>query len=97
MTKWRIVFIEHSRFDDHAPTDPQADYGWKLSQDGSSWKTQSGFNYADVLQLMKHFKVETVAELVGLTFESEENEASPALDLLLVQIRHGGIYTELGS
>ncbi len=94
MTKWKIVRIEHNPFDnDHSPTDQQAYYCWELSQEGSSWKTGSGFNYADVMQLMKHFKVQTAAELVGLTFESEKNEASSALDFLLVQIRHGGSYT----
>jgi len=95
MFNWKFSVIEQNPFDAkyHRATDPQAFYSWGISQVGSTWTTQSGFYYSDVMLLMKHFKVQNAAELIGKTFESERNEASTALDFLLVQIRHGGSYT----
>jgi len=94
MTTFMIVELSQNPFDDdHVPTDPEAFYSWGLAQVGSNWTTSSGFSYSKVMLLMKHFNVAHASQLVGKTFESEKYEATSALDLLLVQIAHGGKYT----
>ena len=85
--------MSQNPFDKHMPTDPDAFYSWGLSRAGSNYKTLSGFSYSKVMLLMMHFKVTDASQLVGMTIESEKNGECSALDLLLIQIAHGGKYT----
>lgn len=91
---WVIVEMSQNPFDkEHQSTDSDALYSWTLRPMDRQWTTSSGFSYSDVMQLMKHFEVMTAPELVGKIFISDRKDASSALNLLLVQIKHGGEYT----
>lgn len=93
MYTWFIRNIYQNPHDkDHKPTDPGARYMWELGLSGSELVVSSGFDYAEVMLLMQHFRVDNIPHLVGQSFQSERGDASSALDLLLTQIRHGGKY-----
>ncbi|PWU23365.1 hypothetical protein C5B42_03195 [Candidatus Cerribacteria bacterium 'Amazon FNV 2010 28 9'] len=90
---WTFVGFEQSSYDakKHSPTDSDADYMWGLQADGFG-TIMGGCSYTKAQPLMQHFKVLSLPQLVGKSFESEKEDASSALDLLLVQLRHGGKY-----
>lgn len=86
---WEITKIEKNPFDGRKLGDPKAFYSWELTQPpGQDWRLSSGFEYSDVRDLMNYFGVENPEELSGMTFESEYNDGSAALDRLLITIRN---------
>lgn len=90
---WKIANIEQNPFDKHSPVDPNALYMWYLQPEGSEWTTGSGMNYSNIMLLMQHFGVSNAYALIGKKFESEKEDASLALNFLLIQVQHGGNYT----
>lgn len=94
MYKWVIVEMNQNPFDgDTLREDSAAFYMWGLQIEGHCITTSAGLPRKTLEPLLSYFGVPTMESLVGQSFESERNEASEALDLLLTTIRNGGSYT----
>lgn len=94
MYTWQIALVKRDPTDsDHTATDPNAIYKYGLTKPGSCMVVQSNFHFSDVKLLKIHFGVHHTKNLVGKTFTSERKHELDAMDLLLTQIRHGGVYT----
>lgn len=93
MNTWIIESILQNPFDyNHSTTDPEALYMWSLRLQGENAVTESSMSFAEAMELMRHFRVKDSSQLAGKKFQSERSNASSALNLLLIQIRHGGKY-----
>lgn len=92
MNTFVIEEIKHNEFDIAYPEWPDAIYMWAIRLKDGHFVTSSTMPYSEVVTLMKHYGVNSPAELSGKIFENDREDAASALDLFLVQIRHHGKY-----
>jgi len=94
MDIWKIASVMRDPTDtNHLATDPNAIYKYGLTKPSSCMVVQSDFHFSDVKLLKIHFDVHHTKNLTGKTFTSEREFELDVMDLLLTQIRHGGVYT----
>jgi hypothetical protein len=93
MKVWELSEVKKNPFDKRADTDPDAIYSITISEQGSYWSTRSGITYRELMPILSHFKVNRPEDLTGKTFTNTRESATSALNLLIVEISHGGEYT----
>lgn len=72
--------------------DPNAHYSYTMREKGINYTCGSSMTFQQLKPLMFHFGVERPSKLAGKSFKSQRKDAHSALNLLIVQIRHGGEY-----
>ena len=92
MKVWEFVEVKKNPFNEEPDTAPNALYSYILREQGSDWKMGSSMTYKEVKLLLGHFGIEKPEELAEKTFSGARESPSSALNLLIVQIKHGGDY-----
>lgn len=92
MQTWEFVEVRQNRSDKTASDDPNAPYHYTMRKNGDKWSYSSSLSYKELKPLMFHFGASKPEELAGKSFKSPREDSHNALNLLIVQIRHGGEY-----
>ena len=92
MKTWEFIEVRRNLVCKKSSDDPYALYSYTINEKGNDWWHGAGLFYKELKPLMFHFGVSGPEKLVGKSFESPREDADSALNLLIVQIRHGGEY-----